>query len=210
MFKTVLPLSAILSLRFFGLFLVLPVLSAYALQLQGATPTLIGVIVGGYALTQAIFQVPFGIMSDKLGRKPTLLIGLIIFLVGSIICAVSQDIYSLIFGRFLQGAGAIGAVIPAMISDLVNEESRGKAMVRVPTLRNITQTAPYYHNGQIATLPEAIKEMGRIQLGVDLTEKEITEIHTFLKALDGKKASIAYPMLPASNPKTPKIDVINN
>jgi len=122
------PLSAILSLRFFGLFLVLPVLSVYGLTLTGATPLLIGVIVGGYALTQAIFQLPFGIMSDKIGRKPTLLVGLVIFLVGSIICAVSVDIYTLMFGRFLQGAGAIGAVIPAMISDLVNEESRGKAM----------------------------------------------------------------------------------
>lgn len=122
------PLSAILSLRFFGLFLVLPVLSAYALTLKGATPLLIGVIVGGYALTQAIFQLPFGIMSDKIGRKPTLLVGLVIFLVGSIICAVSTDIYTLMFGRFLQGSGAIGAVIPAMISDLVSEESRGKAM----------------------------------------------------------------------------------
>lgn len=128
MFKTVLPLSAILSLRFFGLFLVLPVLSAYALGLEGATPLLIGIIVGGYALTQAIFQVPFGIMSDKIGRKPTLLLGLVIFLVGSIICAVSTDIYMLMAGRFLQGAGAIGAVIPAMISDLVNEEKRGHAM----------------------------------------------------------------------------------
>lgn len=128
MFKTVLPLSAILSLRFFGLFLVLPVLSAYALNLEGATPILIGVIVGGYALTQAIFQVPFGVLSDKIGRKPTLLLGLVIFLVGSVICAVSTDIYTLMVGRFLQGAGAIGAVIPAMISDLVNEESRGKAM----------------------------------------------------------------------------------
>jgi len=127
-FKTVLPLSAILSLRFFGLFLVLPVLSAYALGLEGATPFLIGVIVGGYALTQAIFQVPFGVMSDKIGRKPTLLIGLVIFLVGSIICAVSADIYTLMAGRFLQGAGAIGAVIPAMISDLVTEEKRGHAM----------------------------------------------------------------------------------
>jgi len=122
------PLSAILSLRFFGLFLVLPVLSVYGLTLAGATPLLIGITVGGYALTQAIFQLPFGIMSDKIGRKPTILIGLVIFLVGSIICAVSVDIYTLMFGRFLQGAGAIGAVIPAMISDLVNEESRGKAM----------------------------------------------------------------------------------
>ena len=128
MFKKVFPLSLILFLRFLGLFLVLPVLSVYALDLEGATPFLVGVIVGGYALTQAIFQVPFGTLSDKLGRKPTILIGLLIFLVGSLICAYSTDIYTLMFGRFLQGAGAIGAVVTAMIADLVEEEVRGKAM----------------------------------------------------------------------------------
>ena len=128
MFKKVFPLSSILFLRFLGLFLVLPVLSVYALDLEGATPFLVGVIVGGYALTQAIFQVPFGTMSDKIGRKPTILIGLIIFLIGSIICALSTDIYMLMFGRFLQGAGAIGSVVTAMIADLVEEKTRGHAM----------------------------------------------------------------------------------
>lgn len=128
MFKKVFPLSSILFLRFLGLFLVLPVLSVYALDLKGATPFLVGVIVGGYALTQAIFQVPFGTMSDKIGRKPTILFGLLIFLIGSLICAYSTDIYTLMFGRFLQGAGAIGAVVTAMISDLVEESVRGKAM----------------------------------------------------------------------------------
>jgi predicted MFS family arabinose efflux permease len=128
MFKKVMPLSAILSLRFLGLFLVLPVLSIYASTMEGATPLLVGVIVGGYALTQALLQVPFGTMSDKIGRKMTLLIGLLIFLVGSIICATSDSIYMLMLGRFLQGAGAIGSVITAMISDLVPEETRGKAM----------------------------------------------------------------------------------
>lgn len=128
MFKKVLPLSLILSLRFLGLFLVLPVLSIYALSLDGATPFLVGVIVGGYALTQAIFQVPFGTMSDKIGRKPTLLVGLIIFLIGSLIAATSTDIYTLMIGRFLQGAGAIGSVITAMIADLVEEKTRGHAM----------------------------------------------------------------------------------
>jgi predicted MFS family arabinose efflux permease len=128
MFKKVFPLSAILSLRFLGLFLVLPVISVFALELEGSTPLLVGIVVGGYALTQAIFQVPFGTMSDKIGRKPTLLVGLLIFLVGSIICAYSTDIYTLMAGRFLQGAGAIGSVIAAMISDLVPEETRGKAM----------------------------------------------------------------------------------
>ena len=128
MFKKVFPLSSIIFLRFLGLFLVLPVLSVYALELEGATPLLVGVIVGGYALTQAIFQLPFGTMSDKIGRKPTILFGLIIFLIGSIICGYSTDIYTLMLGRFLQGAGAIGSVATAMVSDLVEEESRGKAM----------------------------------------------------------------------------------
>ncbi|MDB2562651.1 MFS transporter [Sulfurimonas sp.] len=128
MFKKVLPLSSIIFLRFFGLFLVLPVLSVYALELDGATPFLVGVVVGGYALTQAVFQLPFGAISDKIGRKPTILFGLILFFIGSLICAFSNDIYTLMFGRFLQGAGAIGSVATAMISDLVEEESRGKAM----------------------------------------------------------------------------------
>ena len=128
MMKKVLPLSSILFLRFLGLFLVLPVLSVYALDLEGATPFLVGVVVGGYALTQAVFQVPFGSMSDKFGRKPTILIGLLLFFVGSLISAYSTDIYMLMFGRFLQGAGAIGSVIPAMIADVVEEEVRGKAM----------------------------------------------------------------------------------
>ena len=128
MIKSVLPLSLIIALRFFGLFLVLPVISVYALSLEGATPTLVGIVIGGYALTQMLFQIPFGIMSDKFSRKGTIVFGLIIFAIGSLICALSTDIYTLIFGRFLQGAGSIGAVVTAMISDLVKEEQRPKAM----------------------------------------------------------------------------------
>lgn len=128
MFKQVMPLSAIISLRFFGLFLVLPLISLYAYNLEGATPFLVGVVVGGYAITQMIFQVPFGTMSDKWGRKPTIIFGIVLFGIGSLICALTNDIYMLILGRFLQGAGAIGAVVTAMISDIVKEESRGKAM----------------------------------------------------------------------------------
>ena len=128
MFKKVLPLSSILFLRFLGLFLVLPVLSAYALSLEGATPFLVGIIVGGYALTQAAFQIPFGSMSDKIGRKPTLFIGLVIFMIGSIIAGYADNIYTLMVGRFLQGAGAIGSVVVAMIADLVEEKTRAHAM----------------------------------------------------------------------------------
>jgi predicted MFS family arabinose efflux permease len=128
MIKKTIPLSMILALRFFGLFVVLPLFSLYALQKDGVDEMLLGISIGGYALTQMLFQVPFGILSDKIGRKVTIIFGLIIFFIGSIICAISSDIYTLIFGRFLQGAGAIGAVITAMISDLVKEEARGKAM----------------------------------------------------------------------------------
>ncbi len=128
MFKKIMPLSAILSLRFLGLFLVLPVLSVYAMGMEGATALMVGIIVGGYALTQALLQVPFGTMSDRIGRKPTLFIGLVIFFIGSVICAVADNIYLLMLGRFLQGAGAIGSVVTAMISDVVPEEVRAKAM----------------------------------------------------------------------------------
>ena len=128
MFKQILPLSSIIGLRFFGLFIVLPVLSAYALELEGATPFLAGAAMSGYAFTQAIFQVPFGKLSDSLGRKKTLLIGLLIFILGSVLCALSDNIYMLLVGRFLQGAGAIGSVVTAMIADLVKEEQRAHAM----------------------------------------------------------------------------------
>ncbi|EAI7269014.1 TPA: MFS transporter [Campylobacter lari] len=128
MLKTVLPLSFIVGTRFFGLFIVLPVLSLYALNLKGANEFLVGLLVGVYALTQMALQVPFGMISDKIGRKKTMLIGLVVFIIGSLVCSYADDIYTMMFGRLLQGAGAIGAVATAMISDFINEENRGKAM----------------------------------------------------------------------------------
>ena len=121
-------LSLIIGLRFFGLFVVMLVLSAYAHELPGATATLVGLAVGGYALTQAALQVPFGVLSDRIGRKPTIFIGLLIFAAGSLIAAGADTITTLLIGRFLQGAGAIGAVIIAMISDHVREDERAHAM----------------------------------------------------------------------------------
>ena len=128
MLKSVLPLSFIVASRFFGLFIVLPVLSLYALNLEGANEFLVGLIVGVYAISQMIFQVPFGALSDKIGRKKALTIGLLIFVAGSIVCALASEIYTMLFGRFLQGVGAVGAVATAMISDSVAEENRSKAM----------------------------------------------------------------------------------
>lgn len=128
MLRSILPLTSIIGLRFLGLFIVLPVLSVYALNMQNSNQTLTGIAIGAYAFTQIFFQVPFGVISDKIGRKPAIIIGLLVFAAGSLICAFSSDIYSLILGRFLQGAGAVGAVVIAMISDVVAEEQRAKAM----------------------------------------------------------------------------------
>jgi len=126
--KKVLPLSLIVALRFFGLFIVLSVLSQYAKDLPGGNAFLAGIALGGYALTQAVLQVPFGVMSDKIGRKKTILFGLLLFAAGSIVAALADNIYILLLGRFLQGAGAIGSVVTAMIADHVREDQRAHAM----------------------------------------------------------------------------------
>lgn len=117
-------------------------------------------------------------------------------------CATCHNDIAL--GGTMQAFGVVAPYKYASVGDFKGDKN---GMVRVPTLRNVTETAPYFHNGQISTLSEAIKEMGRIQLGVDLNEKETAEIETFLKALEGKKPTVVYPMLPASTAKTPKVDV---
>lgn len=129
--NAVLSLSSIMSLRMFGLFMVLPVFSLYALHLEGATPTLIGLAMGIYGLTQAFFQIPFGALSDHFGRKKIIVIGLLLFALGSFIAATSTTIYSMLIGRALQGAGAVGSTLIAFIADLTREEHRSKAMAVV-------------------------------------------------------------------------------
>jgi len=126
--KTTVWLSMIIALRFLGLFIVLPLLSIYAAAQPQATPFLVGLAVGGYALTQMFFQYPLGRLSDKIGRKKIIIAGLLIFVAGSVLCAVSDNIYMLILGRLLQGAGAISSTITAMISDFTMESERSKAM----------------------------------------------------------------------------------
>lgn len=106
----------------------MPLISLYALSLENTSSFLVGLAVGGYALMQMFFQYPFGKLSDKFGRKKIIFIGLLLFAIGSLICAISTDIYTLILGRFLQGAGAISSTITAMITDLTKEEERSKAM----------------------------------------------------------------------------------
>ncbi len=118
-------------MRMIGLFMILPVLALYTHEFTGATTYLIGIALGIYGLTQAIFQIPFGAASDRWGRKPLIILGLVIFGIGSIIAAESTSIFGLILGRAMQGAGTISAVILAMVGDLVRESQRPKSMAIV-------------------------------------------------------------------------------
>ena len=124
-------LAAVFSVRLLGLFMIYPVFAAYAEQLSHATPYLVGEALGIYGLTQGLLQIPFGLLSDKFGRKVMIVFGLILFALGSAVAAMSTSIGGVIAGRALQGAGAIGSVILALVADLTSEESRTKAMAMV-------------------------------------------------------------------------------
>jgi MFS family permease len=121
-------LAGIFALRMLGLFLVLPVFAVYADHLEGATPALVGLALGAYGLTQALLQVPFGAVSDRVGRKPVITGGLLLFAGGSLLCAHAHGIGGMIAGRMLQGSGAVAAAITALMADLTREEMRTRAM----------------------------------------------------------------------------------
>ncbi len=124
-------LALVFAFRMLGMFMVLPVLATYGMDLAGATPALIGLAIGAYGLTQAIFQIPFGIISDRIGRRPVIYFGLIVFALGSVLAANSDSIWGVIAGRVLQGAGAISAAVMALLSDLTREQHRTKAMAMI-------------------------------------------------------------------------------
>ena len=125
-------LASIYGLRMLGLFLILPVFSVYARTLPGGTNhDLVGLALGIYGLTQALLQIPFGIASDHLGRKPVMMLGLLIFAAGSFIAGFAHTLPLIICGRAVQGAGAISAAISAMIADATREQHRTKAMAMV-------------------------------------------------------------------------------
>lgn len=115
-------------IRIFGLFALLPVLSLYAAELREATPLLIGLAVGAYGLTQAALQIPLGALSDRVGRVPVIVGGLVVFAAGSVLAAMSDSIYGVITGRLLQGAGAISATLSALITDATRKEVRTRGM----------------------------------------------------------------------------------
>ena len=126
--RATLVLAAILVLRMTALFMVLPVLAPWALSLAGQPGVAVGLAVGGYGLTQALLQIPFGWLSDRIGRKPVMLGGLAIFALGSLLAARASDIDALLIARLLQGGGAIAAASTALLSDMTRESVRTTAM----------------------------------------------------------------------------------
>ncbi|WP_157669745.1 MFS transporter [Chitinibacter sp. GC72] len=125
-------LAGLYALRMLGMFLILPVFAVYAGKMPGGeNHALVGLAFGAYGLTQALLQLPFGMWSDRVGRKKVIYIGLALFALGSIMCALADHIIWLILGRAVQGAGAISAAVTALLADLTREENRTKAMAMV-------------------------------------------------------------------------------
>ena len=129
--QTAYSLAGIYAVRMLGLFMILPVFTVYGEELKGHSPFLIGLAIGVYGLTQALLQIPFGMLSDRIGRKPVILAGLVIFAGGSIVAALSHTIDGVIIGRALQGAGAISSTVMALAADLTRDEHRTKVMASI-------------------------------------------------------------------------------
>lgn len=127
-YTAVFSLALVMAVRMLGLFMILPVFSMHAGEFAHADAQLIGLALGVYGLTQALLQMPFGLLSDRIGRKPVMIVGLGIFIIGSVCAALAHSIYGLIIGRALQGGGAIGSTVLAMVADVTRDENRSKAM----------------------------------------------------------------------------------
>ena len=111
--------------------MVLPVLALYQHQYAGASPLLLGLALGIYGLTQAVLQIPLGLLSDKIGRRPVIVAGLLMFVLGSLVAAMADTMIGLVIGRGLQGMGAIASTLMAMVTDLTSEEKRTVAMASI-------------------------------------------------------------------------------
>lgn len=128
---TVIAIGLLYVVRMLGLFMVLPVLPLVGDELGGVTPLLIGIAIGAYGLSQAILQIPLGLLSDRIGRKPVIFAGLAIFVLGGLLAGITDNIYGVIAGRFLQGCGAISSTLLALVSDVTRVEYRARAMAVV-------------------------------------------------------------------------------
>ncbi|MGD2113322.1 MAG: MFS transporter [Gammaproteobacteria bacterium] len=129
--RAALSLAGVYALRMLGFFMILPVFALYATGLEGVTPALTGLAIGIYGVTQALLQIPAGLLSDRIGRKPVIIGGLLLFAAGSLVAALADSIQIVILGRALQGAGAIAAAIMALTADLTREQHRIKAMALI-------------------------------------------------------------------------------
>ena len=129
--RAVVGLSGIYAFRMLGLFMILPVFTLYGPEIPGYTPALAGLAIGIYGLTQATLQIPFGFLSDRIGRRPVIAFGLAMFALGSLLAGTADTMTEIIAGRALQGAGAISAAVLALAADLTPEEHRTKAMATI-------------------------------------------------------------------------------
>lgn len=124
-------LAGVFAMRLLGLFMIYPIFVAYARHLRGATPETIGLALGAYGLTQGLLQIPFGLLSDRIGRKTVVAGGLLLFAIGSAVAALANSIEGVMLGRILQGMGAIGSVVLALVADLTRDQVRTRAMALV-------------------------------------------------------------------------------
>ncbi|WP_233208784.1 MFS transporter [Zhongshania marina] len=129
--RSVASLATLYAFRMLGLFMLLPVLSLYAGEYNHSTPMLVGLALGIYGLGQAALQVPLGMLSDRIGRKPVIISGLLLFAAGGIVAASADNIIAVIVGRLLQGTGAIASTLTALLADLTREQHRTKAMAAI-------------------------------------------------------------------------------
>jgi len=129
--KTALSLALVFGLRMLGLFMIMPIFAVYGQHLAGYSPLWVGLAIGAYGLTQALFQIPMGMLSDRIGRKPVIYLGLAVFALGSLVAALSDSVYGVTLGRAIQGMGAVAAAVLALAADVTREPQRPKVMAMI-------------------------------------------------------------------------------
>lgn len=186
-------LAGLFSIRMLGIFIILPILATYSASLKGSTPLLTGFVFASYAITQILLQPIFGIVSDRIGRKPALITGLVLFTLGSIILMFTQDIYIAILGRVIQGSGAISAVVLALATDLTREQIRSKIMAIIGVSIGITFGIAISISPLIYFLAKGYGIFGLCAAlgvaGIFITMKYIPDIPMTLKKDDSSKPS---------------------